>query len=245
MNMSSQKTQTEENKKLLYTYWHELPYLKFIDSTVYFQVWESEIKSFINKYIRDGIEDDFGREHNLLRRHAFTAKELHAAYLKQQKDQNYSQSNFHFHIKALVEEGYLKEITKLLEGRHYVSYYGRTAKSFVSHFDNILSTSAIQDDFDPIKELIISMNPESDPETINQLVDEFILSLEDYYFRYFSWVKEKYPHIYKSKVDLRSFLDIVAHYSFFHSELRKKSEKIGRLLDLDKIMDYERYHVKN
>ncbi|TFG16517.1 MAG: hypothetical protein EU530_11735 [Promethearchaeota archaeon] len=243
--MSSQKTQTEEKKKLLYSYWHELPYIKSIDSTVYFQVWESEIKNFINKYIRDGIEDDFGREHNLLRRHAFTAKELHAAYLNQQKDQNYSQSNFHFHIKALVEEGYLQEIAKILEGRHYVSYYGRTAKSFVSQFDNILTTSAIQDDFGPIKELIIDMNPDSNPESINQLVDEFILSLEDYYFRFFSWVKEKYPHIYKSKVDLRSFLDIVGHYSFFHSELRKNSEKIGRLLDLDKIMDYERYEVEN
>jgi hypothetical protein len=243
--MSSRETQIEEKKKKLYSYWHKLPYFKSIDSTVYFQFWESEIKSFINKYIRDGIEDDFGRKHNLLRRHAFTAKELHTAYLKRQKDQNYSQANFHFHIKALVEEGYLKEITKLLEGRHYVSYYGRTAKSFVSQFDNILTESAIQDDFGPIKELIISMNPENNPEIINQLVDEFLLSLQDYYFRFFSWVKEKYPHLYKSKVDLRSFLDVVGHFSFFHSELRKVSETMGNLLDLDKIMDYERYNVEN
>lgn len=241
--MSSREAQTEEKKKLLYTYWHELPYFKTIDSTVHSQVEESEIRSFIIKYIRDGIEDDFGRANDLLRRHAFTAKELHAAYSKKLNGQKYSQSNFHFHIKSLVEDGYLKEIAKLLEGRHYISYYGRTAKSFFSQYDNILAASQIQEVFDPIKELIISMNPETNPETITQLVDESILSLQDFYYRFFSWVKEKYPYLYKAQVDIQNFLDIVAHYSFFHNGLRKTSEKIGSLLDLDKIMNYERYQV--
>ena len=243
--MSSKETKTEEKRKLLYTYWHELPDFKTIDSTVYSQVEESAIRSFIIKYIRDGIEDDFGRTNNLLRRHAFTAKELHAAYSKKLIDQKYSQANFHFHIKSLVNDGYLQEIAKLLEGRHYISYYGRTAKSFIGQYDNILTAANVQEMFGPIKELIISMNPGTNPETINQLVDESILSLQDFYFRFFSWVKDKYPHLYKSKVDIRNFLNIVGHYSFFHSELREISEKIGSLLDLDKIMDYERYQVKN
>jgi hypothetical protein len=245
MDMTSSKAQTEEKRKLLYTYWHELLDFKPIDSKVHSQVEESEIRSFIIKYIRDGIEDDFGIANNLLRRHAFTAKELHAAYSKKLKGQKYSQSNFHFHIKSLVDDGYLKEITKLLEGRHYLSYYGRTAKSFFGHYDNIITASNVQEMFGPIKELIISMHPETNPETINQLVDESILSLQDFYYRFFSWIKEKYPHLYKSKVDIRDFLNIVGHYSFFHSKLRKISEKIGSLLDLDKIMDYERYQVEN
>ena len=91
----------------------------------------------------------------------------------------------------------------------------------------------------------MSMNPEMDSKTINQLVDESILSLQDFYYKFFSWVKEKYPHLYKSQVDIRDFLNTVGHYSFFHSELRKISEKIGRLLGLDKIMDYERYQAEN
>ena len=245
MNMKASATKIEEKKKLMYTYWHDLPDFETIDSIVHSQVEESEIRSFIIKYIRDGIEDDFGKANNLLRRHAFTAKELHAAYSKKLKDKNYSQSNFHFHIKSLLEDGYLKEIAKLLEGRHYISYYGRTAKSFIGQYDNILTASNVQEIFDPIKKLIISMNPEMDSQTINQLVDESILSLQDFYYRFFSWVKEQYPHLYKSKVDIRDFLNTVGHYSFFHSELRKISEKMGRLLGLDKIMDYERYQVDN
>jgi len=243
--MTSSEAQKEEKKKSLYTYWHELLDFKPIDPKIHSQVEESEIRSFIIKYIRDGIEDDFGKKHNLLRRHAFTAKELHSAYSRKLKGQKYSQSNFHFHIKSLVDDGYLVEIAKFLEGRHYISYYGRTAKSFFGQYDNIITASNVQDMFDPIKELIISMNPETNPETINQLIDENILEMQDFYYRFFSWVKEKYPHLYKSKVDIRDFLNIVGHYSFFHSGLKETSEKIGNLLNLDKIMDYERYQVKN
>jgi len=87
MDMSSSESKTEEKKKSLYIYWHELQDFKPIDSKVHSQVEESEIRSFIIKYIRDGIEDDFGKANNLLRRHAFTAKELRAAYSEKLKDQ--------------------------------------------------------------------------------------------------------------------------------------------------------------
>jgi hypothetical protein len=244
-NMNSNNTEIEEKKKSLYTYWHKLPYFKTIDSKNLSQVEESEVRSFIIKYIRDGLEDEFGRKNNLSRRHAFTAKELHAAYTKIRKDQEYSQSNFHFHIKSLVEDGYLQEIAKLLEGRHYITYYGRTAISFIGQYDNILTATTIQDMFGPLKQLMKVMNPEIDPETINQLVDENILAMQDFYYRLFSWVEEKYPLLYKSKVDIKNFLRIVGHYSFFHKEFGKFSEKIGSLLDLDKIMNYERYQIEN
>ena len=235
----------EEKKKSLYTYWHKLAYFKTMDSLNFSQVEESEVRSFIIKYIRDGIEDEFGRINNLQRRHAFTAKELHTAYAKKWKDQKYSLSNFHFHIKNLVEDGYLKEIAKILDGRHYISYYGRTAISFIGQYDNILTTSTVQEIFGPLKQLLKYMNPGVDPDTIKQLVDENILSMQDFYYRLFSWVEDKYPLLYKSKIDIKEFLGIVAHYSFFHMEFGKTSEKIGTLLDLDKIMSYDRYQFDN
>ena len=239
--MNVKSTEIENLRKSLYTYWQKLPYFKTIDPSIHSQVEDSEVKSFIIKYIRDGIEDKFGNENNLSRRHAFTAKELHTAYIEKQKTIKYSQSNFHFHIKSLVEDGYLKEIVKLLDGRHYITYYGRTAIAFIGQYDNILTESTVQDIFDPVKQLIKEMNPELDPNKIDQLVDENILSMQDFYYRFFSWVEDKYPLIYKSKIDIKLFLNIVSHFSFFHKEFGKTSEKIGSLLDLDKIMSYERY----
>lgn len=243
--MTNHNKDAEEKRKSLYDYWHKLPYYKTMDSLNFSQVEESEVKSFIIKFIRDGIEDDFGKKNNLSRRHAFTAKELHTAYTNQHKGQNYSQSNFHFHIKSLVDDGYLKEVAKILEGRHYNTYYGRTAISFIGQYDNILTDSSIQDVFGPLKQLAKEMNPEMDSEMIDQLVDENLLLIEDFYFRLFSWIEDKYPLLYKSKVDIKQFIRVIGHYAFLHKEFAKISGKIGSLIDLDKIMNYERYQIED
>ncbi|MDF1541445.1 MAG: hypothetical protein P1Q69_21275, partial [Candidatus Thorarchaeota archaeon] len=80
--MKSEKDTMDEVRKILYTYWHELDFFSEKDSTNIDQVRQSKVKWFIIKFIRDGIEDEFGRANNLSRRHAFSAKELHEAYIK-------------------------------------------------------------------------------------------------------------------------------------------------------------------
>ena len=239
--MNTNSTEYEEKKESLYKYWHELPYFKTIDPSIHSHIEDSEVKSFIIKYIRDGVEDEFGKANNLSRRHAFTAKELQTAYTEKQKGQKYSQSNFHFHIKNLVEDGYLKEIVKILEGRHYITYYGRTAIAFIGQYDNILTETTVQDIWDPLRQLIKEMNPETDSKIIDKMVDENLLLMQDFYYRFFSWIEDKYPLLYKSKVDLNTLIIIAGHYSFFHEDYRKMTEKIGTLLEINQIMSYDRY----
>jgi hypothetical protein len=242
--MTPQNKELDPKKRLLYTYWHNLPFFKAMEPSNYYQMEESEVKSFIIKYIRDGLEDEFSKKFDLPRRHAFTVKELYNAYLKKESSQKYSLSNFHFHIKSLVKDGYLKEIAKFLEGRHYVTYYGRTAVNFMGLYDNILTDSSVQDIFGPLKQMSKEINPEIDSEEINQLIDENLLLLQDFYYRLFLWIKEKYPLLYKCKVDIRKLVEVIGHYAFFHKEFAKNSERVGALIDLDKIMEYERYDAE-
>jgi hypothetical protein len=242
--MTSSNNTTEEKRKSLYTYWHELPYFKTMNSANLSLLQESEVKSFIIKYIRDGIEDKFGNEHNLLRRHAFTAKELYEAYSGKSTNGGCSVSNFHFHINSLVEDGYLKEITKILDGRHYSTYYGRTAVSFVQKYDDLLTARMSKDVFDPLKKLIRQMNPELKSDYETQLIEEHLTLMQDFYYKLFSWMREKYPHLYSSKMDLQMFIRIVGHFSFLHEKLAESTRRIGSLIDLDQIMDYERYEVE-
>lgn len=239
--MKSEKDTMDEVRKTLHTYWHELDFFSEKESTYIEQVRQSEVKWFIIKFIRDGIEDEFGKENNLSRRHAFSAKELHEAYINSSAGKSYSLSNFHFHIKSLVEHGYLKEVAKILEGRHYTTYYGRTSIAFGDQYDDPLQSKLSQGFLDPLKRLIKDMNPDLEFGYISQLVDDNISSIRDFYSRLFSWMKAKYPHLYKSKIDLDMFTRIVGHYSFFHKDLHKGSKEIASLIDLDKIMSYEQY----
>ena len=236
-DMKSEKSTKDEVRKKLYTYWHELDFFNEKDSTNIDQIRQSEVKWFIIKFIRDGIEDEFGRANNLSRRHAFSAKELYEAYPNSEK---YTLSNFHFHIKSLVENGYLKEVSKILEGRHYTTYYGRTSIVFADQFDAPLQSSLSQDFLEPLKNVIREMNPDLESDYISQLVDENLLAIRDFYSRFFSWMKEMYPELYKSKIDLHMFTNLVGHYSFFHTDLLKSSKEIASLIGLDNIMSFER-----
>jgi hypothetical protein len=241
--MTSEKSTMDEARKKLYTYWHELDYFSKKESTYIGQVRQSEVKWFIIKFIRDGIEDEFGKDNNLSRRHAFSAKELHEAYINSPASEKCSLSNFHFHIKDLEENGLLKEVAKILEGRHYTTYYGRTSIAFLDQYDTPLQSKIGQDFFDPLKRVIQDMNPDLAFDHISQLVDENLSSIVDFYSRLISWIEVKYPHLYKSKIDLDMLMSIFGHYSFFHKGLHKSSKEIASLLDLRKIMNYERYDI--
>lgn len=240
--MTSKEDTKDENRKILYTYWNELPFLKTLESLKQLTEINTGIKGFIIKYIRDGVEDEFGRMNNLCRRHAFTAKELHDAFVKKHGlKKRYSYSTFHFHVNTLVEEGFLKEVAKILEGRHYRTYYGRTAIAFSSVEDNALASEARPLIFDPIKDFIKEMNPEMDPNHISHLIDEHLELLQDFYFRIHSWMRDKYPQLYNAKVDINLFMDILAHYALFHEELAANLNSLGSLMGLDQIMKYNRY----
>jgi hypothetical protein len=241
--MKSEKSKMDEVRKTLYTYWHELDYFSEKESTYIGQVRQSEVKWFIIKFIRDGIEDEFGKENNLSRRHAFSAKELHDAYIKTSPGKKLSLSNFHFHIKDLVEHGLLREVAKILEGRHYTTFYGRTSIAFLDQNDAPIQAKIGQDFFEPLKRVIQDMNPELEFDHISKLVDDSLSDMVDFYSRFISWIEAKYPHLYKSKIDLDMLMNIVGHYSFFHKDLRKNTKKIASLIDLDKIMKYERYEL--
>ncbi len=238
--MKSEKSTMDEVRKTLYKYWHNLDFFTEKESTYIGQVRQSEVKWFIIKFIRDGIEDEFGNENNLSRRHAFSAKELHKAYINSSAGERCSLSNFHFHIKSLVEHGYLKEVAKILEGRHYTTYYGRTSIAFIDQYDAPLQSKIGQDFFEPLKRVIKDMNPDLEFDYISQLVDDNLSSIYDFYSRLISWIKAKYPHLYNSKIDLDMLMNIFGHYSFFHKDLYESSKEIGSLIDLENIMSYER-----
>jgi hypothetical protein len=74
-------------------------------------------------------------------------------------------------------------------------------------------------------------------------VDDNLSSIVDFYSRLISWIEANYPHLYKSKIDLDMLMSIFGHYSLFHKDLNKGSKEIASLIDLDKIMKYERYEL--
>jgi len=245
IKMISTKITDHENWKLLYTYWNDLKFLKNIDSSNYNKIVQSNVKDFIIKYVRDGIEDDYSKKNNLHRRHAFTARELHEAYKKHSKKQKYSISNFHFHVKGLVKDGYLKKIAEIPDGRQKHTFYGRTAITYVPHYEEQITDQMNQNLYDPLKKLLKEMNQDLDQKYIDELLDKSVVMTKDYYNRAFSWFKANYPDLYTSRIDLREFLSYLTNFVFFHKEFYSNLVEIGSLLGLDKIESYPIYNSES
>jgi hypothetical protein len=228
------KINVENKKRIQYTYWLELPFKKMVSTASYNRLEQSDVKQFIIKFIRDGVEGEFGKE---LRRHAFTVKELKEAFEKQTGNIKYSISNFHFHINNLVEEGYIQEITRILEDRHYVSYFGRTAKSFVPIFDDTMNSFVDKNIFDPMKYMINEINPEMDKNTIFNIVDDHKKLLIGFYSAIDGWSKEMYPYIYRSKLDLKAFEHYSAHFALINKNLSQSLGLIAQLIGIDRFLN--------
>lgn len=234
-----------KQRRHLYTYWNELPFSKSIDPEIFFKTQQSKVKSFIIKYIRDGIDDEFSTQHNLSRRHAFSAKEIHEAFKFHSKEEKYSISTFHFHLKSLVKDGYLKEIEKILEGRQYQSYYGRTAITFNFFFNNQFSNQMKSRFFGPIINLISEFNPDVNHNSLIQLTEENFEFLKDYYYRIIFWYKVNYQKFYNAKIDLQAFLDTMSYYAFFHPDLQENFQKLGSLINLNQIMSFSKEEIES
>jgi hypothetical protein len=239
-----QNIKTNDERKLLYTYWHDLPFLKKVDPSSLFHLQRSDVKNFILKYLRDGKEDEYGRKSGLARRHAFSVKELHIAFTSLYNEKKYSESNFHFHIKNLIEEGYVKIISTILENRHKVTYYGRTAVIFDMPYNASSRDHYDKTIFNPMKDVLKAMNPNLDSKKIDQLVNNNQKFIEDYFNRLYSWLKEKYHNFYDSNLDLMSFMLIALQFSMYHKELSFNAKTISDLLSLDKIETYEPYQAE-
>lgn len=225
-------------RKKLYTYWNELPFSKTIDKDIFFQNQRSKVKSFIIKYIRDGVEDNFSKKHHLSRRHAFSVKEIFEAYKLSSKGEKYSVSNFHFHIKNLVTDGYLREVLKILEGRQYISYYGRTAITFNIFMNNQFSDEMKERMFAPFSNLIKQFHPDVEEGALSNLQDDNFEFLTDYFYRIRLWYKANYQAFYDARIDLLSFLDLLPYYAFFQPRFFDHLKKVGSLINLDEIMSY-------
>jgi hypothetical protein len=189
-----------------------------------------------------GIEDEYGQIFHHKRRHAFSIKELYQMYSEKNSFGKMTVQNFHFHMKTLLDMGLVQEFEqKILENRHYVSYYGRTTK-VIENFDVEQSFDAWQKSrIGPLKQMIAMLNPNADEQEISEKLDDYLQHVLDYYLRMYSWMEQNYQMFYDSGMDLQQFVFMAMNFSVFDQELQEGAKYIAQMLNLDKIESYPPY----
>jgi hypothetical protein len=234
--------QTPE-RDIFYTYWQDLPFTKDVSMDDYRNLLDNPIRQYILTTMSKGVEDEYGQSFHDKRRHAFSIKELHQMYSEKNTYGKMTVQNFHFHMKTLLDLGLVKEFKqKILEDRHYVTYYGRTTK-MIENFDVGQSFKAWQKSrIGPLKQMISQLNPDADEQEISDRLDDYLQHVLDYYLRMYSWMEQNYQNFYDAGMDIQQFVFMAMNFSVFDEELQEDARYIAQMLNLDNINDYPPYN---
>jgi hypothetical protein len=173
MNPDSDDNQEQlKNRRLLFDFWKDIPTIQLMEES-FFTIMNQEVRSAILDILREGILDDvFLREDGKKRRrYALNAQELQK-HVEKRLDREITISNIYFHLQKLKEIDCIQELVSIREGKYNVAYFSRTAKLFSSS----IKESSKAGDIEAVRKFIIqllpSVNPTIQKETIMNLFDE-------------------------------------------------------------------------
>ncbi|MHA2231072.1 MAG: hypothetical protein ACXAB4_01085 [Candidatus Hodarchaeales archaeon] len=115
---------------VVYDFWKDVPTIMEVDNECFEKVVQQNFRDAILVILRKGVEDDYTRENSLARRHALSAPEI-LPLLEEKLGYEPRLSNIYFHLEKLEKANLVRKVAKRLEGRHYVTYYGRTCKLII------------------------------------------------------------------------------------------------------------------
>ncbi|UCE09460.1 MAG: helix-turn-helix transcriptional regulator [Candidatus Thorarchaeota archaeon] len=116
-----------DNREILYSFWESIPRTAFINASK--DVLGSHpARGAILRILREGVQEELVTPSRVEKiRRAMSADEIRER-LKEAGMKKVSKTGMYFHLKVLEEAGLIKIISKILEGRHKVAYYGRVAR---------------------------------------------------------------------------------------------------------------------
>lgn len=162
-----------KDRKILFEFWKDVPAIGFRDESL-FTIMNQEIRSEILDILREGFlpEKSIFENGVARRRYALNAEELRDQISKR-LGKTVKLPNVYFHLQKLKEIDCIQELTSIREGNYNVAYFARTAKLF-SH--SIQDSEEIRKKLNALKDLFVqllpSLNPKADKETILNLFDE-------------------------------------------------------------------------
>ena len=220
-------------REILYEHWANIEIIKYISKDTYIELDRQPIRDAIIKVLREGLPE--GNK----KRHVLSLKELLPLvnnYLGKDESQLESDkmplklTSLYYHRDKLIEDQLLVEVAKFLEGKRYVSYYGRTAKAYIgkgSEKEIIIKTTSF------IRETIMTVNPEANYLELDSLLSELenkLTSMDDFME---TWIKKNEIQLIKNDIDIIKLIDIFSPYFLLVPDLQPIFVRLGKLMKFE------------
>jgi DNA-binding transcriptional ArsR family regulator len=167
---TAKKDEHGDERKKLYEFWERLPPVTLLALSS--KVMSSHpARPAILRILREGVVDRFDEEPVERVRHALKADEIRARL--KERGIKMSKTNLYFHLGVLEENDLIKVVAKVLEGRHRVAYYGRTARGII-HRDPEESLQDYRRRFMEAGRLAKAKRPDLDLNVVEGLAEEYL-----------------------------------------------------------------------
>ena len=217
----------KDERRVLFEYWSDMPLIQIHDLPS--EIMEShQVRPAIMKILRAGIPDE--KESGRLR-HALNTKEIRRTLLDRDGIKM-SQHNLYFHLNKLEEIGYIKVVARLLEGRHNVAYYGRTARTILRR-DTEESLEKYERWFQEMGRLAKSKRPEFDMDRLEGLAEEYLGIMRRRDRAQGEWMASNEESIYEGGIDGYSIFGLLQVLDVMDPEYIEFIKKIRELFEVD------------
>lgn len=195
---------------LVYEFWKDVPTIIEVDSESFSNIALQDFRSAILDILRKGIADNYTKQNNLPNRHALSAPEM-LPYLKERLEQDIRLSNVYFHLEKLEKANLVRKVTKRLEGKHYVTYYGRTCKLIIggmSKGDKIKDPESLSDAF----RIAEALNADVNRQKLDDLVDKIIERKNKLYQMEKKWLEENHPMFVELDIGVLELFEFMGRF---------------------------------
>ncbi|NPD89501.1 MAG: helix-turn-helix transcriptional regulator [Asgard group archaeon] len=224
------------DRKILLDFWEKLPELKIVkDSERTF--YSHSARQLIMKVLGMGIQEQVTdkKAENIIRR-ALNTQEIYQAIqdLKKSKPREFdikdfdlSLHNLYFHIQKLEEAGLIKPVAILREGRHNVTYYGRTARIMFFNVE-YEEYEQVKNAFTAMEKLAPKINPKIKTEDIRGYYDRYVKigkTLTKKMFEKLADYEQGFNTTDVDPIDILNFLELVYSINLEFTDLFKEVAK--------------------
>jgi len=163
-------------------------------------------------------------------RRALKAEEIRARL--KEEGVKVSKTSLYFHLGVLEEHGLIEVVNKVLEGRHMVAYYGRTARGFI-HRDPEESLEKYRRYFKEAGRLAKANRPGLDLSVVEELAEEYMGIMQRRDAALGDWMAENEELISKNDVDFYSIFEFIKSLDSTSPEYVEFMGKVSKTLGIE------------
>jgi len=217
-----------DEREVLYDFWERLPPVTLL--ALPSKVMSSHpARPATLRILREGVIDRFEEEPVERVRRALKAEEIRARL--KDRGVKVSKTSLYFHLGVLEEHNLIKVVAKVLEGRHMVAYYGRTARGFI-HRDPEESLEKYRRYFKEAGRLAKADRPGLDLSVVDALAEEYLGIMQRRDAALGDWMADNEELINENDVDFYSIFEFIKSLDSTSPEYVEFMEKVSKTLGI-------------